>query len=198
MKNLTPNEQLLNLDIKRYKTNKLPANLALLGLVFGCLYFCLLYGFRGSFFSNWKIGISVLVTLVTLLTAFLASEGIKGYNKKYCITLIVLAAVQIIRIFILPLSALQHDVAVKAGEELALETRYFGVDLPYGACFAFLVIWLCASAACFIASAVIGYINCKKLADFEKQVESGEIVIENLLAEENAAEASAQSGEEVQ
>lgn len=182
MKAMTPSDKIVNTDIMRYKTNRLPAMLALLSLVFNVLYFCLLYGFKNSFFSNWKIGVSVVITLVTLLFTFLASEGIKGYNKKYCIMLLVLAAIQIIRIFILPIQALQNDLS--GAENPALSVRYFGMDLSSQAYCAILIIWLSLSAACLIASAVLGYINCTRLEKFNAAIEKGEIDIEAALREE--------------
>ena len=182
MKAMTPSDKIVNTDIMRYKTNRLPAMLALLSLVFNVLYFCLLYGFKNSFFSNWKIGASVVITLVTLLFTFLASEGIKGYNKKYCIMLLVLAAVQIIRIFILPIQALQNDLG--GVENPALSVRYFGMDLSSQAYCAILIIWLSLSAACLIASAVLGYINCTRLEKFNAAIEKGEIDIDAALREE--------------
>ena len=202
----TPNQEIIHSDILRYKTNKLPALLALLAIVFNCLYFCLLYGFRSSYFSTWQIGISVVITLFSLLITFLASEGIKGYNKKFTIVLLALAALQIIRIFGIPLSALKFDVENDIGAEAALYTRYFGVDLTPWACFLFLTIWLAASAACLITSAVLGYINCVKLENFNKKIESGEVSVEQTMKEmdeedEKAKELELQSdatAEEVQ
>lgn len=182
MKAMTPSDKIVNTDIMRYKTNRLPAMLALLSLVFNVLYFCLLYGFKNSFFSNWKIGVSVVITLVTLLFTFLASEGIKGYNKKYCIMLLVLAAIQIIRIFILPIQALQNDLS--GAENPALSVRYFGMDLSSQAYCAILIIWLSLSATCLIASAVLGYINCTRLEKFNAAIEKGEIDIDAALREE--------------
>ncbi len=192
----TPNQEIIHSDILRYKTNKLPATFALLGIVFSCLYFCLLYGFRSNFFSNWQIGISVILTLFSLLITFLASEGIKGYNKKFVIVLIVLAAIQIIRIFGIPLSALRYDIAngnTMADETSTLYTRYFGVDLAPWTCFVFLTLWLCASAACLIASAVIGYINCVRLEAFNKKIESGEISVEKTIKEMNEEDEKAKA-----
>ncbi len=192
----TPNQEIIHSDILRYKTNKLPATLALLGIVFSCLYFCLLYGFRSNFFSNWQIGISVILTLFSLLITFLASEGIKGYNKKFVIVLIVLAAIQIIRIFGIPLSALRYDIAngnTVADETSTLYTRYFGVDLAPWTCFVFLTLWLCASAVCLIASAVIGYINCVRLEAFNKKIESGEISVEKTIKEMNEEDEKAKA-----
>ena len=190
----TPNQEIIHSDIMRYKTNKLPASLALLGIVFNCLYFCLLYGFKTSFFSMWKIGISVVLTLVFLLITFLASEGIKAYNKKFTIVLLVLAAVQIIRMFGLPLEALLYDGGLAADEVHALgDLRYFGIDLSSGASYTLLVIWLAASAACLLASAIIGYINCTKLDNFQKKIDNGEVVVENVLAEMDAEDMAAKT-----
>lgn len=187
----TPNQEILHSDIMRYKTNKLPASLALLGIVFSCLYFCLLYGFQTSFFSMWKIGISVMLTLVLLLVTFLSSEGIKAYKKKFAIVLLVLAVIQIIRIFGLPFEALKYDSKLAATDEHAFTIRYFGVDLTSGTSYMMLVIWLAASAACFVAAAVIGYINCVKLENFQKKIDSGELVVEDVLAQMDAEDKAA-------
>ena len=131
-------------DILRYKKNKLAGNLALLGIVFNCLYFMLLYSVNDPFLYKLLVGISIICTLAVLLAGFYASEAIKGYDKKFSIVLIVLAVVQIIRIFILPLQGLNQS---------ALNTHYFGAELGSGATFAWLLIWLVLSAACFAGSA---------------------------------------------
>ena len=186
MSNKTPNQQIIADDILKYKTNKLASLLALLGIVFNALYFCMLYSFTTEFFSVWKIGISVILTLLTLLITFLASEGIKNYNKKYSIVLIVLAAVQVIRMFGLPLEALQNDIAVTAGEKagtIALTGGYFFTTITHGTAYTILLIWLALSAASLVASALIGYINCVKLESHNKKVESGEIDIDRTLLE---------------
>jgi len=184
---MTPNQVILHDDLRRYKKNKVASTLALLAIVFNCLYFCLLYSFRGSFFSDWRLGISVILTLIVLLISFLCSEGIKNYDKKYAIPLCVLAVVQFIRIFGLPLQALRSDisqgVANGINSSAALSMRYFGIDLSSSAAYTIMVIWLAASAACLIASAVIGYINSVRLEIFNKKVASGEIVVEKVYAE---------------
>jgi hypothetical protein len=192
------NEQILTADISRYKKNKLGANLALLGLVFQCLYFMLIYGYKatiltdgsGTFtkFCSIDIGLSVILTLVTLLVSFLASEGVKGYNKTYCIYLLVLAVIQIAKIFGLPLYGYNHGL---------LTVNYFGLEPSTpgvnGIEFAILIVYLVASAACYIAAAVISYIKITQLNKHEAAVESGEINIDNVLAEMDAEDvASAQ------
>ena len=172
-------------DTLLYRKNKLPASLALLGLVFNCLYFCLLYAVKdrtgNTIWSQIDIGISVILTLVLLLTTFLCSEGIKGYNKKFCIPLLVIAVFQIARIFYFPLYGLKNNI---------LTVPYFWI-IPTNSTFEFImmVIWLGASAACLTASAVIGYLQTVRLENHIKAVESGEIDINAVFAEEDAKEA---------
>ena len=194
----TPNQEILHNDIRRYKTNKFASSMALLAIVFNCLYFCLLYSFRNKWFGTWRLGVSVILTLVVLLMTFLCSEGIKNYNKKFAIPLLVLAVVQIIRIFGLPLEALRFDIAnglasQATNEEAALVMRYFGIDLAPTASYIIMLIWLSASAACLIISAVVGYINSVKLESFNKKIESGEVVIENTLAEMDKEDAATEA-----
>lgn len=179
MSNKTPNEKIINSDILKYKTNKLAAMLALLGIVFSALYFCLLYSLENTqsdyFTATWKIGFSVLITLFSLLITFLASEGIKNYKKKFCIVLLVLALVQIIRMFGLPLEVLKKGGTFTSG--------YFFTTITPAVAYAIAVIWLALSAACLVGSAVIGYINCLRLDMHNKKIESGELDIDQVLIE---------------
>ena len=96
-KNVNP---VIQNDIMRYKKNKLGANLALLGLVFGCIYFIVLYAQvkNDDFYYKWSIAADVLLNLVFLLLTFLCSEQVKGYNRKLFWLRIVMGVVQIERI----------------------------------------------------------------------------------------------------
>ena len=196
------NNKLVRADLDRYKKNKLGANLALLGLVFECLYFMLIYGVKTSLesdgvtytkFCSIDIGISVILTLVTLLVSFLSSEGVKAYNKKFSIVLLVLAALQIGKIFWLPLYGLREKVLV---------VNYFGLEPTTpgisGILFAFLTVYLVASAACFIASAVVSYLRCVQLEKHVKAVESGEVDMDKVLAELNAEDEKSAVTEQVE
>ena len=179
MKKLTPNQQIVADDILRYKRNKLAQLFAILGIVFNCLYFCILYAIPDS--TIWKIGMgaSVVLTLVVLLVIFLSSEGVKGYNKKFSIVLLVVAAFQILRIFYYPLNGLQQNTLKGIG--------YFGIypndSTMY---FILMVIWLCASAACLIASAVLGWVYAARLEKFQKKLNAGEVSVEQTLKEMDA------------
>lgn len=175
------NKQLLQTDTLRYKKNKLPANLALIGLLFNLLYFCILYGFKSpsdssgnsSWFTTILIGGSVILTLVMLLANFLASEGIKNYKKHFCIVLIVLAIIQVARIFIYPLYVLQHSEFTLTYFWIRTTTSTFpGIMM---------IIWLCASAASLIASAVTGYINCVRLEKHIEAINTGKLDVDQLF-----------------
>lgn len=179
MSNKTPNQKIIAGDILKYKTNKLASTLALVGIAFSALYFCLLYALQSTsqeyFTSTWKIGFSVILTLFSLLITFLASEGIKNYKKKFCIVLVVLAVVQIIRMFGLPLEALKDDGSLTNG--------YFFTSITPAAAYAIAVVWLALSAGALVASAIIGYINCVRLESHKSKEENGEIDIDRTLLE---------------
>lgn len=193
----TPEQKIIDTDIYRYKKNKLAANLALLGLVFNCLYFMLLYGIKASTvndetgaatftkFAQIEIGFSVIFTLLTLLITFLASEGIKGYNKKYGYVLVALAAFQVFRIFGYPLYGLRNNL---------LTVNYFWFNPTTSSLeFTLLLIFLVTSAACLVASAVIGYLRATQLELFEKKIESGEISIDETLKKLDEQDEAAKS-----
>lgn len=168
-------------DILRYKKNKLAANLALLALVFNCLYFMLFYSVHRTEFYKLLLGVSVITNLVVLLFGFFCSEGIKGYNYKFSFALFALAAIQIIRIFIYPLQGMRDKTLVG--------NYYFGVKMTPPVQGTILIVFLVASAACFIASGVYGLIMGLRLKKFQKKLDNGEISIEETLKQVEEAEA---------
>lgn len=192
MNKLTPNQKIIHTDLMRYKKNKKAQMLAILGLVFNCLYFTLLYSYIDSSFKTIEIGLSVILTLITLLMIFMCSENVKGYRKSYSIVLLVIAAFQILRIFGYPLNGLNDQT---------LTSGYFGfyptADQSWIE-FVILTVYLCASAGCLIASAVYGWIKSVQYEKYLKKVESGEIVIEETLAQMNAEDEAAKAEAEAQ
>jgi hypothetical protein len=80
-----------------------------------------------------------------MLLAFLSSEGVKRYKPGFSWLLIALGAIQVVRIFILPMSANRAELELK-GETV----RVMG-DAQFIRC----VIYLCVSSAACIAAAVI-------------------------------------------
>lgn len=184
---MADNNKILQDDTLLYRKNKLAANLALLGLLFNVLYFCILYGITrplladnttSTWFVTILIGGSVILTLVSLLATFLASEGIKSYKKSYVIVLIVLAAIQIARIFIYPVYTLQHQ---------EISRTYFWIRTGNSTILGvMMIVWLCLSAACLIAAAVVGYMNCVRREAHVAAVEKGEVDVDKIFKETQA------------
>lgn len=177
-------ENIIKTDVYRYKRNTLASGLALLGLFINCLYFMLFYGVNYPVYANMLIGGSVLLNLFVLLATFLASEGVKGYNKKYCILLVVVAVIQIARIFIYPMDLAGGGTGMFENTTgAAIQIRYFGVNLTSGALATILIIYLVLSAACIAASALFGYIRAVQLEKFTASLEKGTISVEGALAD---------------
>ena len=171
-------------DILRYKKNKFASGFALLALVFNCLYFALLYSILSTDLYKLQLGFSVIINLLVLLIGFYASEGIKGYNKKFSIVLIVLAAVQLLRIIYYP--------GIGAAKNWLRDSNiYFGVIMNNSTNATMMIIYLVASAACFIVSAVQGFIVARRLEVFQKKLDNGEVSVEETLKEINEKEAEA-------
>lgn len=150
-------------DRMRYTKDSFSSNLVLLAIVFDVLYFVSIYQTDvGSYYYNWVIGASVIYNLLFLLTAFLASQGVKSRKSTYCSTLLVIGLLQIVRIFYLPAKA--HKAIVTVGKE---ELRAM-TDGQY----TYVVVCLVASAVCCIVAAVSCYRSCKQLEQHMRELES--------------------------
>ena len=116
----------------------------------------------GSYYYTWVIGASIIYNLLFLLTAFLASEGVKNRKTGYTGLLIGIGVMQIVRIFYLPAKA-HAAIVVVSGAELPAMTdgQYF-----------YVVACLAVSAVCCIVAAVTSHINNKNLAEHMKTIET--------------------------
>lgn len=109
-------ELLIKKDRMRFIKNKLPANLALLGILFDVFYFVSIYQSDvRDYYYTMMIGASILYNLVFMLACFLSSEGIKNYKGGYAWLLAGLGIGQIVRIFILPAQAHATELKRWAG-----------------------------------------------------------------------------------
>lgn len=182
------NNNVIQDDILRYKRNSRAGNFALLGLVFNCLYFMLLYSMQNAIFYKPIIGASVILTLASLLLTFWSSESVKSYDKRFCYVLFVLAAIQVVRIFILPLQILGATDLV---------AYYFGAQLNNVSAFVILSLYLVLSAASLVAGGVFGYLGCVKRERHLKAIADGSLNIDAVLAEEEPETSSESKGAEV-
>jgi len=133
-------------DRLQYTKNTASSRLAILAILFNVLFFVSVYKSDvGSWYYMILTGASILYNLIFMLLAFLSSEGVKRYKRGYSWLLIALGAVQIARIFILPLSAYHAELELQGETVRAMESAQF----------VRCVIYLCVSSAACIAAAVI-------------------------------------------
>jgi len=151
---MTNEDRQIQIDRMRYTKNTLSSNLAILAILFDVFYFVSIYKSDvGSFYYNILIGVSIVYNLLFMLAVFLSSEGVKNYKIGYSYLLVAIGALQIIRIFILPMKA-RGAVAVIGGvETIVMESGQF----------LRLVVYLVVSAVCLVASAVVNYNKCQAL-----------------------------------
>ena len=188
-------------DIQRYKKNKLASMLAILGIVFCCIYFVVLYADTDKnsieYFYKWPFAIDVIYNLLFLLFVFLFSEQVKNYNRKMFWLQLAFGVMQIVRIFWLPLAGITETAYSKI-----VGVEYVDKELAFGS-FVVMAVSLAASGACVVASAVIGFIRAKSLENFNAKLASGEVDIDATLkaldAEDNKkATAVAENAESVE
>lgn len=154
-------DQMIRRDRMRFKNNKLSANLTLLAILFDVLYFVNIYQHdAGHYYHTYMIGISIIYNLIFMLAAFLCEEGVKNYKRNYSFPLLLLGAIQIVRIFILPMDA--HSTVLDAGT---------GALVMGNGQFTYLVTLLVLSAVCLVAAAIINLIKCAALQAHMKMLE---------------------------
>jgi len=157
------NDRDITLDRMRYVKNTASSRLCYLAILLNVLYFVSIYKSDvGSWYYQLLIGGSIVYNLLFMLMVFLASEGVKSYQKSYSWLLYGLGIFQIIRIFILPTQA--HQALVQVGGK---ETQVMG-DGQYIR----VIIYLAASAACLIGAALINQRKCSMLEGHLKSLEA--------------------------
>lgn len=160
---MTPEEITISRDRMRFTKDTVSANAVIAAIVLDCLYFVSIYQSDVStWYYNWIIGASIICNLLFLLTAFLASEGIKNRKTGFTLPLIALGAFQIIRIFYLPAKAHAATVVIAGVETAVMENGQYW----------YTVICLAVSAVCCIFAAVNSHNNNKKLAAHMQTIEN--------------------------
>ena len=156
-------EKLIQRDRMRFVKNSMCANLCYLAILADIFYFVLLYRSDvGTYYYTIQICGSIVYNLLFLLIVFLSSEEVKNYNKRFSIVLLVVGALQIIRIFAIPMDAHAATIVVDGAE----------ISVMGDAQFIRSVIYLIVSAACIIVSAVVNVIRCNMLEAHNKYLES--------------------------
>ena len=144
------NDRLIRTDRMRYVKNTASSRLCYLGILTDVLYFVSIYESNvGSWYYQWLIGVSIVYNLLFMLITFLASEGVKNYQKKYSAVLYVLGAAQFARIFILPLQASRAVIKVSGAETHVMQPQQQ----------IFVIVCLIVSCLALLAA---GFINHRK------------------------------------
>ncbi len=152
--------QEIKLDRMRYTKNTTSSRLALLAIVFDVLFFISIYKSNvGTWYYNILMGASIIYNLVFMLAAFLSSESVKSYKAEYSYVMIILGVLQIVRIWIYPMSA---HAAVVNNEPVMGTAQFIRV-----------MIYLVLSAACLFAGAVINLNKSRALASRIASLEAG-------------------------
>ena len=157
MTNRLDDPKQVKLDRMRYAKNALSSRLTYLAILFNVLYFVSIYESDvGSWYYSITIGASVLYNLVFMLMTFLASEGVKNYKMGYSVLLVAAGALQIGRIFYLPLQAYKATVTIS-------KVTYPVMEIPQ---LTWVIICLGLSAACCLAAGIIGMHRSRTLAAY--------------------------------
>lgn len=160
---MTQSDLFIKRDRMRYTKDSFSSGLVLLAIVFNVLYFVSIYQTDvGRYYYNWVIGASIIYNLLFLLTAFLASQGVKNRKGGYSLTLLVIGLLQIGRIFYLPAKAYSAP-PVEMGEEM--------LEVMSTSQYTYVVVCLAASAVCCIVAGVSSYISNKQLAQHMRELE---------------------------
>jgi hypothetical protein len=148
-------DKLIQRDRMRFTKNTLSSGLALLAILFNVFYFVSIYKSDvGSYYYNILIGASILYNLIFMLTVFLCSEGVKSYNKAYACVLLVVGALQILRIFILPMRAHTSVATINQQETIVMQNAQF----------IRVILYLDASAVCCFVAGLVGIRKSRVLA----------------------------------
>lgn len=147
-------------DRMRFTKNTVSSTLCYIAILFNVLYFANIYSSDvGDYFYNINIGMSVIYNLLFLLFTFLCSEGVKNYSKGYSIFTIIIGALQIVRIFEIPMKA--HNAIISLNK--------VDVQVMDDAQFTTVVIFLVISAACCLTAGVIGLVKTTILENYKKE-----------------------------
>ena len=157
---MTKDVNIIKKDRMRFTKNTISSTFCYLSILFNVFYFVSIYSSNvGNYYYNITIGLSVVYNLLFLLFSFLCSEGVKNYNKLMSFVMIGLGALQIGRIFYIPMKAHSTTISLEGTEILVMDDKQF----------VFVLIWLALSAAFGIAAGVIGVIKTNTLENYKKE-----------------------------
>ncbi len=143
----------MKVELMRYRNDSLSFYMNILAIVFNIVFLiCIMANL--SIVANYVVGIDALVNIIFMLFAFLTAEKVKAYLPKWCFVSLVLAVVQVARIFV---------VAIP----FANNGQLTGFTLVLA------IISMVLSTASLIAGFVVSFIRSRKLKVYLAGIEAG-------------------------
>ena len=159
----TAEDRLIERDRMRFVKNTACANLCYLALLADVLYFVLIYRQDVStYYYTIQIGASVVYNLLFMLIVFLSSEAVKNYDKNFSVVLLIVGALQVVRIFGIPTAARNTMITINEVETAVMSGGTYTLALVY----------LIVSAAALVFAAVLNYSRCTALEAHLKSLEN--------------------------
>lgn len=136
------NEQEIKTDIMRYKNNGTSFWLSILAIIADVVMFVIIYK-QKECVPDFQMGFDLLINVIYMLAVFLIAEKTKAYNKKASYAAFIVAAIQIARIFWIPLNYLNNGLTV----------------VQFGWCVGLIVL----SAVSLVAAGIVAIVKNNKL-----------------------------------
>jgi hypothetical protein len=105
------NEEEIKTDIMRYKNNGTSFWLSILAIIADVVMFVIIYK-QKECVPDFQMGFDLLINVIYMLAVFLIAEKTKAYNKNASYAAFIVAAIQIARIFWIPLNYLNNGLTV--------------------------------------------------------------------------------------
>lgn len=151
-------------DRLRFTKNKLSSGLILLSIAANALCFVSIYSSDvGGYYYRFFIVASIVYNLIFMLSAFLASEGVKNYKLSYACTAIALGVLQVARIFYIPLKAHREPNPVVGFENTTVMSD---------GQFRYVTICLLISAALLACAGIIGIMKTTTLNQYQAELDA--------------------------
>ncbi len=156
-------EKQIRLDRMRYTKDKFSSMLVMVAIILNVLYFVSIYETDiGTYYYNWTIGASVVYNLIFLLAAFLSYVSVSSRQNGFALPLILLGAMQFVRIFYIPAKASQSTLQIADQTVAVMEQSQY----------LYVVICLAVSGVCCIGGAIGNILNNATLARYMRSLET--------------------------
>lgn len=143
----------MKVELMRYKNDSVSFYMNILAIVFNVVFLiCIMANL--SIVADYVIGLDALVNIIFMLFAFLTAEKVKAYLPKWCFVSLVLAVVQLVRIFVVALP-------------FAEKGQLTGFTLVLA------IVSMVASIGCLIAGFVVSFIRSKALKGYLEGLADG-------------------------